>query len=146
MNPEQGKSFWLDDYLCNTFRNRRTSTPLLLTAIGFDDDRRDVVVLRIALHEGSGGVVDTVGNIRSRIVIVGMNIVEDTLGAELVSVGRGRFWDAISEKQRDFSGGEANCIAQCKLTSGEKTKRWAGAIQSALYLTRFEEHEAGDVA
>lgn len=67
MNPGQGKSCWLERYL----RTARKSLVIegrvhfnLFTAISFDDDGGDVVVLGVALHKHPSGVVDTICDIR----------------------------------------------------------------------------------
>jgi hypothetical protein len=71
MNPVWGKSCWQEGLLSYHYaesRNVKENEPGLLRTISLDDDLGDVVVLRIALHKGSSGVVDAVGDIRSRIV------------------------------------------------------------------------------
>ncbi len=117
----------------------------LFRKIGFDNDRCNVVVLWIAVHKRPGCGVNALSDIRCGILVVGLNEVEHTLGPELVSVGCGRFRDSISEEQRDLSRIEMNCRRQQKLASGKQAEGRTGAVQRALYVARFEEHEAGNV-
>jgi hypothetical protein len=57
--------------------------------LSLDNNRRNIVVLEIALHERPGGMVETIRDIRGGIVAQGANLVMHTLGAELVASWRG---------------------------------------------------------
>ena len=67
----------------------------LSSAIGLDDNRRNIVVLEITLHERPSRMIDAIRDSRSRIVAEGPNLIKDTLGAELVTIWRGRLRDPI---------------------------------------------------
>ena len=86
------------------FGDRRARTPVLHLTIGLDDDGCDVVVLGVALHECPSCMVKAIRKVRSRILVVGLNVVKHTLGSELVSVRRSRFCNSVGEEQRDLSG------------------------------------------
>ena len=63
--------------------------------ISLDDHRCNIVVLEIALRELPSGMVDTIRDIRSRLVAQGPNLIKHTLAAELVTVRRRRLDDPI---------------------------------------------------
>src|SRR5580704_15589637 len=114
--------------------------------IGLNDNRCNIVVLEISLHKRPSRVVDTVRDIRSRIVHVDPDLVKHALGAELATIWRGRLCDPVGEEDCDLSRMEANCLWQRKLAVGKQAERWACTIQRALHVARVEQYETRNVA
>jgi hypothetical protein len=82
-------------------------------------------------------MVDTVRDIRSRIVHVDPDLVKHTLGAELATIWRGRLCDPVGEEDCDLSRMEANCLRQRKLAVGKQAES-GGPVLSSVHLTSPE--------